>query len=286
MRGGALDDGQPLSEDGRSDGTQGHLHRSWGTVLQIVTVALLLSGLYLASTDQLKVCDRASRSVQRATFSFSENPSEHHKTTSSWALYVLGQRQGWGAGGGATGTSMAVKDAYLAGCTTKLVDRHPLTAWEHATLRAQACYEAECCRRGQRKGTEDRCTEGNREMTSGIWDVQQGQQPADSEGEGTIKGRTCCKLSGHVTIDLAAPLKRQRLGEVTGVTHQQEARERVTSPQWSNQRESLTILWREAPAFLSVVEVVRLVGTPLTMLVDDEAHDQACSPCEGVGDRD
>ena len=146
VRGGAIDDGQPLSEDGRSDGTQGHLHLAWGTVLQIVTVALLLSGLYLASTDRLKVCDRASRSDQRATFSFTENPSAHHKTTASWVLHVVDQWKGWGAGVGATATSMEVRDAYLVGCTTKLVDRHPLTAWEQATLRAQACYEAECRR--------------------------------------------------------------------------------------------------------------------------------------------
>ena len=46
----------------------------------------------------------------------------------------------------------------------------------------------------------------------------------------------------------------------------------MTSPQWSNQREALTILWREEPAFLSVVEVVRLVGTPLTMLVGTMKH--------------
>ena len=272
VRGGAIDDGQPLSEDGRSDGTQGHLHLAWGTVLQIVTVALLLSGLYLASTDRLKVCDRASRSDQCATFSFTENPSAHHKTTASWVLHVVDQWKGWGAGVGATATSMEVRDAYLVGCTTKLVDRHPLTAWEQATLRAQACYEAECRRRGKRRGTTDRRTEGDREMTSGFWDVQQGQQPADNEGEGTIKGGTCGTLSGHVTIDRAAPLKRQRAGEVTGVAHQQEAQEEVTLPQWSNQREALTILSREAPAFLSVAEVVRLVGTPLTMLIGTMKH--------------
>ena len=287
VRGGATDDAQCRSP-GIGDGSaQSNEQQSWGTVLQILILALLLSGLYMTSPDHLKGCNPGNRTDQCATFSFSEDlSSTHHKTTASWALHVLDQGMGWSVGGGAMGTVMEMRDAHLTACTTKLVDSHPLTTWEQARLQVQACYEAARCRMGKHRDTDGGFKEANGQIPSGSWGVQQTErgmghgstgdqqveEPADSDDEGTIKSETCGVGSGYVTTDLEAPLKRQRLGEVTGVTPQEEVRGEAGSEPRANRREVLTIFRRQIPASLDVAEVIRLIGTPLTMLVGTMKH--------------
>jgi hypothetical protein len=149
----------------------------------------------------------------------------------------------------------------------------------------------------QHRDTDGGFKEANGKIPSGSWGVQQTErgvgygstedrqveEPADSDDEGTIKSRTCDTESGYVTTDLETTLKRQRLEEVTGVTPQEESRGEVASgiraatnnagsTPWANRREVLTIFRRDIPVFLDVAEVIRLIGTPLTMLIGTMKH--------------
>ncbi len=201
----STDDTQQRPPVSEADGAWGNREQSWVMALQILILALLLGGLYL--TDNPRMGYQANRVDQHPTFSFSKDlTSAHHKTTTSWSLHVLDQRMGWIVGGGGTRAVMEKRDAYLAACTTKLVDRHPLTSWDQAMLQARAYYEAE-------RGTGHGSTVD-----------QLGQEPADSEGEGKFRSRTWDTASGHVLADLETPGKRRRMGAVGSETQQRESR--------------------------------------------------------------
>ena len=224
----------------------------------------------MTSPDHLKGCNPGNRTDQRPTFSFSEDISNtHHKTTSSWALHVSDQGMGWSVGGGAMGSVIQMRDAYLATCTAKLVDRHPLTSWEQARLQAKACYEADRRRMKTHRDTDGRFKEANGRIPSGSWGVQQTERGV---GHGSTGDQQVEESADDITTALETPLKRQRLREVTGITQQEETRGEEGSVPWANRREVLTIFRGQMPAFLDVAEVIRLIGTPLTMLVGTMKH--------------
>ena len=324
MRIGATDDEQRQPLDGGDDGRLGHGQWGWGTVLHSLILALLLSGLYMVSTDHMKEYNVSSLTDQRATFSFSEDLSNtRHKSTASWALHALERWMGWSRGGGAMGAFFEMRDKHLAAYTARLVDREPLTAWEQAILQAQACYEAECDRKGHPRGTEGcgKLRRMNRQRSGRSWGTrrseggpghggtgdQQNQESADSvHGADTIRATAYDTTGAHVTANLEAPLKRQRLHQgpnlrranmecsldmyprasasdartrrtidapwdVLGDKQREETWKETVLTQWSK-RQVLTILWRETPDFLDVTEVIRLIGTPLTTLIGTMKH--------------
>ena len=292
---------QPLDSVGGD--TRNHGEQAWGVTIQILILALLLTGWYMGVRDPRGVEEEKRWGGLRTTFSFSDElSSAHHKTTASWALHVLDREMDRDAGSRSTGTDFEWRDAFLGACTAKLVDRRPLTAWEQSVLQAQMCYEAERRRvegldgasgglrraegetasgswNGQsvRKGAEPGSTgvEQERELgdnRSGSTGIEQERQLGDNRsGEDTIRIQTHRTARGWGSVETETPAKRQRLGNVCGTSKAQEVREEAASTQWEK-RQVLTVLCREVPLFLDVSEVIKLIGTPLTTLIGAIKH--------------
>jgi hypothetical protein len=99
----------------------------------------------MTSKEPLEVKNPTGRTGPRTAFSFSDDRSSaHHKSTASWTLYVLEEEFGGGvASNRDVGTVLEMRDVFMTVCTTKLVDKRPLTTWERSVLQAQTYYEAD-----------------------------------------------------------------------------------------------------------------------------------------------
>jgi hypothetical protein len=184
------------------------------------------------------------------------------------------------------GTVLEMRDEFMAVCTTKLVDKRPLTAWERSVLQDQTYYEADCRRTERSEGATGGLRRVQRSTDGGSWDIQPGERGTEHgstgvehqggsdhnrHSEGTIRARTGRTFRGWSSVECEVPVKRQRSGDVSGDTRP-EVREGTAPATGSHQRQALTVLCREVPQFLEVSEVVRLIGSPLTTLIGAMKH--------------
>jgi hypothetical protein len=274
--------------DGGGVGARNVPQQTWSVAFQILILALLLSVSYRTSKEPLEVKNLAGRTGPRTTFSFSDDRSSvYHKSTASWSLHVLEEELGRGVTSNRdVGAVLEMRDAFMAVCTTKLVDKRPLTAWERSVLQTQTYYEADHRRTERSEGPVGGVRRIQRGTDGGGWDTQPAERGTEHgspgveqhvgsdhnrHSEGTIRvgtGRTAREWN---SVECETPVKRQRLGDVVGDTRP-EVREGTASAPWSHQRQALTILCREVPQFLEVSEVVKLIDNPLTTLIGTMKH--------------
>ncbi len=243
---------------------------------------------YRTSKEPLEVKNPAGRTGPRTAFSFSDDRSSvHHKSTASWSLHVLEEEFGRGVGRNRdVGSVLEMRDASMTVCTTKLVDKRPLTSWERSVLRTHTHYEADRLLTERNEGAAGGLRRVQRSTDGGSWDTQPAERGTEhgSPGveqqvgsdhnrysEGTIRAGTGRTVREWNSVECEAPVKRQRLGDVVGDTRP-EVREGTASTPWSHQRQALTILCREVPQFLEVSEVVKLIDIPLTTLIGTMKH--------------